>query len=531
MLDRPALLDRLNFSLPPFVRQQWASELSRERWQPRINAARKAYQSLEIASVAGGVRRAARRIIPPARLESVANEIAPLGLTVTPIANVVPNRAGYRARLEYAKANEPFDVSCVIARNDDSRAFLEASRAHDDDTIGELLGIPACCRAFFSEVWHRQRMIDTTWPMALASSTVQDIMDNSIIISAEPETNVMLRWLGIRLVPHLPCSFQCRESIRLARRLAEVAIREGHGAGVAGAWEILSWPMEWSALHGIAEVRTPIFKIAVDTDATGRHYRVQLRATRYPEDAERGLRFPYLDVNAPKKGGQLEHALVQLRGPENFEDAERGLRFPYLDVNDQNDGRKLEHAENGFPNASAMIFAHLKLLNVLDPIIDALDGSIADLGCGTGELLRSLGAGKKNVKLYGVDRDERKISRARAKLGLDAKLYAGNYLDENGPWLDERHALIVGTLALAESEERLNTCLRMISRTPIAVFYYYTGYRGDIAECVSRLEMVANSIIGKTLTQIGGQCWAIHDKNASLPSFHQSHFSTKFREI
>jgi len=80
------LVDRLNFSLPPFVRQQWASEVSRTRWQPQIAAARKAYQNLEVASVAQGVRRAARKIISPERMEAVANEVAPLGLTLTPIA-------------------------------------------------------------------------------------------------------------------------------------------------------------------------------------------------------------------------------------------------------------------------------------------------------------------------------------------------------------------------------------------------------------------------------------------------------------
>jgi hypothetical protein len=299
--ERGMLLDRLAFNLPPFVRQQWANDQSRERWHPQIAAARKAIQRVEILSVARGVRRAARRTTSPAQLETLRNEVAPLGLTVTPIVNVVPSRAGYRAKLEYAKANEPFDISCVIARNDDGRTFVEASRAHDDYTVGELLGIPVCCRAFFGEVWHRQKMIDTTWPMAWTSSTVTD---DSIIVDSGPETNVLLRWLGVRLVLHLPCSFHCRGSIRFARRLAEVAIREGHGAGVTAAWQMLSWSMEWSALHGIPEVRTPVFKIAVDTDATGRRYLVQLRGRTCPEDAERGLRFPYLVAKALNSVGE-----------------------------------------------------------------------------------------------------------------------------------------------------------------------------------------------------------------------------------
>jgi len=281
--------------------------------------------------------------------------------------------------------------------------------------------------------------------------------------------------------------------------------------------------MEWSSLHGIAEVRTPVFKIAFDTDATARPYRVQLRGTKYPEDAERGLRFPYLDVNAPAEG---RSSLIQLHGTIYPENTEGESRLP-PNSSGRIDRGNGEHAENGFPNAAAMPFAHIELLNLLDPIVDHLEGSIVDLGCGTGELLRSLGGGMKNVTLHGVDRDERKLARARAKLGPAAKLYAGNYLDENGPWLEERYALIVGTLALVESEERLNACRRVISLAPIAAIYYYNGYRGDIAKCVSRLGMIANSITGKTLTQIGGRCWAVHDKNVSRPGSLQH----KSREV
>lgn len=516
MLEHAKLSDRLNFSMHSFVRQQWGSDLSRERWQPQIDAARKTYQSIEIASVARGVRRAARRTISPTRLEAVANEVGAMGLTVTPIVNVVPNRAGYRAKLEYAKANEPFDVSCVIARDDDGKLFLEASRAHDDDTIGELLGIPACCRAFFKEIWHRQKMIDTTWPMARTSSFATN---NEVIVSAEPETNVLLRWLGVRMVPHLPCSFDCRKSIRLARRLAQVAIQEGQGAGVAGAWEMLSWPMEWSSLHGIAEVRTPVFKIAFDTDPTGRLHRVQLRGIQYPEDAERGLRFPYLNANAPKRSRQLKGPQIPLQDANHANNSEPGTGT-HSPVDYASIAWEKEHEENGFANTSAMLFAHLELLNSLDPIIDGVEGTIVDLGCGTGELLRCLGAGKTNVTLVGVDSDERKIARATAKLGQVARLYTGDYLNEKGAWLDDDHALVIGTMALLQSKQRMEACMRVISRAQIAVFYYYRGYKGDVVECVNRLKVNVASMAGKTLTRLSEQILVVHDKDIAVPYLH-----------
>ena len=33
-------------------------------------------------------------------------------------------------------------------------------------------------------------------------------------------------------------------------------------------YEILDWQLEWSALHGIAEIKNSLFKISTRTDAT-----------------------------------------------------------------------------------------------------------------------------------------------------------------------------------------------------------------------------------------------------------------------
>jgi hypothetical protein len=51
--------------------------------------------------------------------------------------------------------------------------------------------------------------------------------------------------------------------------------------------------MEWSALHGIAEVRTPVFKLATDTDASAATYVVRHHGGGYPEHGATGLVFPY----------------------------------------------------------------------------------------------------------------------------------------------------------------------------------------------------------------------------------------------
>jgi hypothetical protein len=62
-----------------------------------------------------------------------------------------------------------------------------------------------------------------------------------------------------------------------------------------GYWcrEILSWPAEWSSLHGIAEIRTPILKISTNTDAVDTTCVVRFLGSGYPEEGAFGLAFPY----------------------------------------------------------------------------------------------------------------------------------------------------------------------------------------------------------------------------------------------
>jgi hypothetical protein len=95
----------------------------------------------------------------------------------------------------------------------------------------------------------------------------------SIEATIPPLANILGRWLGVRAVAHLPCRFDCPESVAFAQRLLEIGTNNGYGEEVSWITEILSWPAEWSALHGIAEVKWPIVKLSTRTDATS-HKRV-----------------------------------------------------------------------------------------------------------------------------------------------------------------------------------------------------------------------------------------------------------------
>jgi len=57
--------------------------------------------------------------------------------------------------------------------------------------------------------------------------------------------------------------------------------------------EILSWPVELTALHGIAEIKTPLFKISTNAGIIGVKHSVRWLGQSFPVEGARGLVFPY----------------------------------------------------------------------------------------------------------------------------------------------------------------------------------------------------------------------------------------------
>jgi hypothetical protein len=84
-----------------------------------------------------------------------------------------------------------------------------------------------------------------------------------------------------------------------------MAVGRDQGFAEEMGWleEILRWPVEWSCLHGIAEVKTPILKLSANTDATASKYVVRRRGDRYPAEGARGLSFAYRLPQAPRLTG------------------------------------------------------------------------------------------------------------------------------------------------------------------------------------------------------------------------------------
>ncbi len=136
--------------------------------------------------------------------------------------------------------------------------------------------------------------MDTTWQMAWNTINKSMSRPHQIELSGDiSENNILLRWLGITPVFHLPCSFSCNHTKLIANNLTQLARCNNFEEEAEWLEEMINWPVEWSALHGIAEIKTPIVKISTCTDATNEKHTIRYHGSYYPEKGASGLSFPY----------------------------------------------------------------------------------------------------------------------------------------------------------------------------------------------------------------------------------------------
>jgi len=114
----------------------------------------------------------------------------------------------------------------VVARDrETAEEFRKAFLLSDNLKQGELLGYPICDRIFFQRVWSYE--YDPIWSAALPCGSVK--RDNSSYVlevkDYYPECNIMLRYFGLRAVPHLVCSLKCEESKEFGRKFIELMPR------------------------------------------------------------------------------------------------------------------------------------------------------------------------------------------------------------------------------------------------------------------------------------------------------------------
>jgi hypothetical protein len=201
-----------------------------------------------------------------------------------------------------------------------------------------MLGYPSCCQHAFIATWGAGH-VDSTWEQWNATTRHQSIRQNG--------AHTLLRWMGIRLVPHMPCAYDCAPSLTFADKFFNLGVTLGYKDDMVLMQEVMNWPIAWSRLFGIAEIVTPAVKISTRTDWT------------------------------PTKDAFTKD------GHYNKPDA-------------------AWWTDNQFINPTAMFAAHDTIINSLVAQLPQ-KARVFDLGCGNGMLLRRLTNQRPDVKIGGID--------------------------------------------------------------------------------------------------------------------------------
>ncbi|MFI5457079.1 MAG: hypothetical protein ACHRXM_16660 [Isosphaerales bacterium] len=296
-------MERLPFRLPDFVRVAWVSATARKIWEPRFRSVSDVLFTLQWASVRSGHRKCCKLVVPSGEFyERFTAELSSEGISCEPVQQLP--EASYHVGATPAGPGERHHVLVAIGHRRDAQLLRDALRTADIDTELSLLGAHECCRSAFVTMWRDARFIDFTWPIA-ARTVGMPTPTRTIEIEHPSLASSLWKWVGIRMLFTTPCRFNCPTAIQSADEIARLGNELGHGQEIEWAREILTWPVEWSALHGIAEIRTPVCKIIAATDATPTKYTIRVHGGRLPSEGVTGLSFPY------SKSSQRELKILQ----------------------------------------------------------------------------------------------------------------------------------------------------------------------------------------------------------------------------
>jgi len=296
------------------VRISWVSPEAQKYWEPRFRA---------IADDLKSVERSRQAFI-----EDI------------PLNNLIPFNRMYSRQGYYQSILEMDSTKVKMLLSKKTPTFF------NDISIGSLLDYPDCCISRFHKLWN-EKQIKNFIPYQYYPSNPNNTY----------RLNMFHKHLGIRLVFHLPCSFECKQSEAIAITVHEQLIIP-HRYIIS---EILNWPCLYTCTNGIAEIHTPVYKLVMSGDQDAR---VEYQGTIYPKYGANGLSFPYNQKD-----------LYALKS-DNW-------------------------TVNGFSSEESMTKAHEVVLS----LVKSTDNKVMDLGCGDGTLLEKIQQ-LYNLHIIGIDKEK-----------------------------------------------------------------------------------------------------------------------------
>lgn len=307
----------LQIDVNPFTRLVWNSTEAREKYEVMLNRALPLHDKAEYEMVRRGLRKCGTIHFSPHTFHSLIERFHKDNMVWLPI-QWTRNYGGFSHRhIPTVVGDSNSSAYGVMARNlEDAEAFRRASSymargQTDHKKLGDLLLFPDCCSTFFVEKWG-DGYYDPVWHSAEETKNSKMVADRVIEVEGHIHTNQMLRYMGLRTTTHFPCSLDCEESIRIGDIWLDV-MNSIDQTGTDYLIELLSMPIVWSCLHGVAIVETPIFTIITNSLPTKERWTVLFNVPGGDKPAEKMILLG-ADVDLPAIAKDTRKHLEAMRG-------------------------------------------------------------------------------------------------------------------------------------------------------------------------------------------------------------------------
>jgi radical SAM protein with 4Fe4S-binding SPASM domain len=254
----------------PKARVSWVGEIAREKWQRRLERLPEAIEEITVHTAHANDERCAVRLVPASSFHRLLKLAEEQGMA----AAILPAEA-----LPRGICTRPAEAMTGVFLAGAPGAVANAQVAwanRDLPAFHALLNLPVCC-ARHSPDWN-------------SSPGLPDAAYSAEGIPVHP----LLSPLGISALAVEPCRLDCPSALEAAAQWLDLAA--AHGYAVEAGWlrECFSWAISWSELHGVTEVKTPLFKMCFQTGSNPRARLIRRAGTSDAvEGSIAGLTFPY----------------------------------------------------------------------------------------------------------------------------------------------------------------------------------------------------------------------------------------------
>jgi uncharacterized protein len=255
------------------VRISWVSEFAREKWEERLQKLSAMMENMAVHTASALSEGCAVRLVPVASFPRLQEIAAERGLH----AVMLPAEALPRGIC--TDATEPIPGLFLAGAEKPVAHAKAAWESGNLEAFRALLALPSCC------LQHAREVADGS----VATS------DTTVDFPADIPAHTLLAPLGISALPIEPCRFDCPSAIEAAEQWLELAAARGYAAESGWLHECFSWAISWSELHGVTEVKTPLFRMCFQSASnTGRRLIRWTGSAAEVEGSAMGLSFPYL---------------------------------------------------------------------------------------------------------------------------------------------------------------------------------------------------------------------------------------------